>query len=315
MEHPGDDVPHRASAERPAPATARHGRGPGTSGSGTGGLRVTRATSDEWLQVEEWAAEEQWNPGLGDTACFHPTDPGGFFLGRLDGSPVSAVSVVNYSPAFAFLGYYLVRAGFRGKGVGMATWNDGLPHAGDRTVGLDAVLEQEQTYRRSGFSPAYPTGRYSGRPASPGAPHASVVPVTEEHFESVAAYDEQCFPAPRRAFLRRWLAAPGHRAHVFVHDGEPAGYGVIRQARDGHRIGPLFAGTPQAAEALFDSLTAHLSQDDEVHVDIPETNETAVALATSRGLTRGFESVRMYKGPPPALRTERVFGVTSLELG
>jgi GNAT superfamily N-acetyltransferase len=309
MESLGDGAPYQPSSTGPSSATASR------DGGGAGELVVTRASSQEWLQVEEWAAEEQWNPGLGDTACFHPTDPDGFFLGRRDGTPVSAVSVVNYSGDYAFLGYYLVRPELRGTGLGTATWDAAVPHAGARTIGLDAVLAQEEIYRRSGFSPAYRTGRYSGRPAAPGAPSPSVVPVTEDHLEALAAYDEQCFPAPRRAFLARWFSAPGHRAHVFVRDGEPAGYGVIRQARNGHRIGPLSADTPQAAEALFDALTAHLSPDDEVHVDIPETHEAAVSLATSRGLALGFESVRMYKGTPPVVRAERIFGITSLELG
>ncbi|SCK57749.1 GNAT family N-acetyltransferase [Streptomyces sp. WMMB 322] len=308
MEPLGDDAAHQPSAAGTAGAGPLHG-------GHAAGLGVTRASAEEWLQVEEWAAEEQWNPGLGDTACFHPTDPDGFFLGRQDGRPVSAVSVVNYSDEYAFLGYYLVHPALRGKGIGMATWQAAVPHADGRTIGLDAVPAQEETYRRSGFAAAYRTGRYGGRPASPGVPSPSVEPVTEDHLKAIAAYDETCFPAPRKAFLGRWLSAPGHRAHVCVRNGEPAGYGVIRQARNGHRIGPLFADTPQIAEAVFDTLIAHLGPEDEVHIDIPETHAAAVGLATSRGLELGSETVRMYKGDPPGTRAERVFGVTSLELG
>ena len=44
---------------------------------GPGELTVTVASLDEWHQVAEWAAEEGWNPGRGDVACFHPTDPTG----------------------------------------------------------------------------------------------------------------------------------------------------------------------------------------------------------------------------------------------
>lgn len=315
MQHPEDDAPHRDGAGRPAAETEPPAAGDGGRGAAEG-LCVRPASGEEWLQVEEWAAQEEWNPGLGDTACFHPTDPAGFFVGRAGGEPVSAISVVDYSPDFAFLGYYLVRAGLRGSGLGTATWNAALPHAGDRTIGLDAVLEQEASYGRAGFVAGYPTGRYGGRPSAPRAVPQSAVPVTKDHFEAVAALDEECFPAPRREFLRRWLTAPGHRAQVVTgDDGRAEGFGVIRPARSGHRVGPLFARTPQAAEALFDSLTAHLSPDEEVHADIPETNQAAVELATSRGLARGFRSVRMYKGPPPAIRTEQVFGVTSLELG
>lgn len=307
-----DDAPYQPSPTHdPSSTGAPDAAGPG----GAGELRVTHASLEEWLQVEEWAAEESWNPGTGDTACFHPTDPAGFFIGHRDGRAVSAVSVVNYSEDYAFLGYYLVDPVHRGNGLGMATWRQAVPHAGKRTIGLDAVPAQEETYRRSGFTPAYRTGRYSGRPTQPGSPSPSVVPVTGEHFEAVAAYDRQCFPAGRRAFLERWLTAEGHSAHVFVREGDIAGYGVVRQARSGRRIGPLFADTPQTAEALFDALTAHLSPDDEVHVDIPETHEAAVALATSRGLEPTSHTVRMYAGAVPATRTERIFGVTSLELG
>ena len=69
------------------------------------------------------------------------------------------------------------------------------------------------------------------------------------------------------------------------------------------------------AEALFDALTAHLGPDDEVYLDIPETHDAAVSLATSRGLEPRSGTVRMYAGPTPAVRSEYVFGVTSLELG
>lgn len=65
----------------------------------TGELVVSRATPDDWRLMEQWAADEGWNPGRGDSECCHPTDPAGFFLGRLDGRPVSAVSVVRSPPA------------------------------------------------------------------------------------------------------------------------------------------------------------------------------------------------------------------------
>ncbi len=296
-----DDAPDQPSPAEPPAAAA--------------GLVLGRASSEEWLQVEEWAAEEEWNPGFGDTACFHPTDPAGFFLGRLEGKPATAVSVVNYSDDFAFLGYYLVDPAHRGKGLGMATWNEAVPHAGGRTIGLDAVPAQEETYRRSGFVPAYRTGRYSGRPTTSGTPSPDVTAVTEAHFDAVAEYDRRCFPAERRAFLERWLTLEGHSAYVFLRAGEVAGYGVVRKARSGSRIGPLFADDRRTAEALFDALTAHTGQDEEVHVDVPETHEAAVALAVSRGLQPGSHTVRMYAGPPPPVDAERVFGVTSLELG
>lgn len=62
-------------------------------------LTVTQATAAEWDEIVAWTAGEGWNPGHGDAAHFLPSDPAGFFVGRLDGRVVSAVSVVVYSPS------------------------------------------------------------------------------------------------------------------------------------------------------------------------------------------------------------------------
>ncbi|MEV5483016.1 MULTISPECIES: GNAT family N-acetyltransferase [Streptomyces] len=281
----------------------------------TGELAVTTATLDDWHQVAQWAADEEWNPGRGDTACFHPIDPAGFFVGRRAGRTVSAVSVVNYSDAYAFLGYYLVHPDHRGQGLGLATWRAAVPHAGARTVGLDAVPAQQHTYERAGFTPAYETVRYGGRPTGPGTPPPEAVPVTGAHLDAVADYDRRCFPADRRGFVTRWLSAPGHTARVYLRDGAVAGYGVIRPARTGHRIGPLFADTTEVAVALFDALAATAGPAAEVFLDIPGPRHAAHTLATARGLTPQSHTVRMYTGPLPPADQERTFAVTSLELG
>ncbi|WP_329457225.1 GNAT family N-acetyltransferase [Streptomyces sp. NBC_01497] len=316
-------------------------------------LVVAPASVADWAQVEEWAAGENWNPGLRDTACFHPTDPEGFFVGRLGGRPVSAVSVVRYSEGYAFLGHYLVRPALRGRGLGLATWQAAVPHAGSRTIGLDAVPEQEATYRRSGFVAAYRSLRYGGRPPrrsappppagrlpaplpagrppnagpwsadapAPGQPPADpsladgVVRERGALLDRVAAYDARCFPAERRGFLGRWLAEPGHVAYVRLRGGVIRGYGVIRPARSGHRVGPLFADTPEDAGALLDALLAHADPDSDVVVDVPEGHAAARSLVEARGLVPGSYTVRMYAGEAPPTPAGRVFGGTSLELG
>lgn len=294
---------------------------PGTAASGE--LTVSTASLEEWDQVVEWAAEEDWNPGHRDASCFHPTDPAGFFVGRLGGRIVSAVSVVAYSPAYAFLGFYLVHPDHRHRGLGIATWRAALPHAGNRTIGLDAVPAQQATYERSGFTAAHRSVRWTGRPGRPGRPAgsaelaaaAAIVPVTEAHLDAITAYDRQCFPAERREFLGRWLSAGGHAARAVLRDGAVTGYGVIRPARTGRRIGPLFADTAEDAEALLDALTSSLGPGEPVFIDIPETHEAATALAQARGLAPGSHTVRMYQGPVPPIRTECTYAVTSLELG
>jgi hypothetical protein len=52
-----------------------------------------------------------------------------------------------------------------------------------------------------------------------------------------------------------------------------------------------------------------------VFLDVPQPNETAVALAREHGLTPVFETARMYRGPVRPTALHRIFGVTTFELG
>ncbi|WP_330455949.1 GNAT family N-acetyltransferase [Streptomyces sp. NBC_00820] len=276
-------------------------------------LVVTQATLADWPVISEWAAAEGWNPGLSDGPAFFAQDPEGFFLGRIDGEPVSAISVVRHGSDYAFLGCYLVRPDLRGHGHGLMTWKTALAHAGNRTVGLDGVVAQQDNYRQSGFALAYRTIRFTGTAPEAAMP-AGVRAAGPDDLAAVTAYDGLCFPADRPRFLAEWLTGPGHRA-VVRHDGDRlTGYGVIRPGRDTLRVGPLFADTPDDARALFAALTADVAGR-EVAIDVPEPNTAGVALAEEAGFTPSFETARMYTGPVRAHARERVFGVTTLELG
>jgi GNAT superfamily N-acetyltransferase len=262
-----------------------------------------------------WAAHEGWNPGLADAACFAATDPEGFIGGFLDGEMVASISVVNYDDAFAFLGFYIVPPAHRGQGWGLKLWQAAIGHAGDRLIGLDGVPDQQESYKRSGFRLAYRNIRYGGPApgAAPMTPGVNLVAAESVAREALYAYDRACFPAPRAAFLDAWLAAPGHQARVLLADGRIAGYGAVRRCREGAKIGPLFADDPISARHLFLALAGLVGG--EVFLDVPETNPAAVALAESFALTPAFETARMYNGPAPRVALERIYGVSSFELG
>ncbi|MEU8523734.1 GNAT family N-acetyltransferase [Streptomyces sp. NBC_01216] len=285
-----------------------------------GPLDVSPATLRDWALVRTWAADEGWNPGVSDAPAFFAQDPGGFFLGRLDGEPVSAVSVVNYGERYSFLGFYLVRPDLRGLGHGMTTWRTALAHAGDRTVGLDGVPARQDDYRRSGFVPAHRNARYvGGIPLTEGRPVPvdGIVPASRVDPAALAAYDSVCYPADRPRFLTAWLSTPGHRALVRLVDGRPAGYGVVRPAQEEARVGPLFADTPEDAAVLLDALAAEARSfgSARIAVDMPEANPAAARLAEERGLRPTFETARMYTGPLRPVAQERTYGITTLELG
>lgn len=212
-------------------------------------LQIRNLRPNEISIAIDWAAAEGWNPGLRDDACFAIPDAQGFFVGEIGGEPVATVSCVNYDDRFAFLGFYVVRAGFRGRGHGLRIWNAAIAHAGSRAIGLDGVVAQQDNYRKSGFQLAYANMRYGGTIAAPPKPPTDVVGLDTIPFADIEADDATVFPAPRGAFLRAWIDTPGHVGRALLRDGRLAAWGVIRPCRTGHKIGPLVADDRATAVA------------------------------------------------------------------
>lgn len=275
-------------------------------------IRPMRA--DEIALSVDWAAAEGWNPGLNDAPCFAAVDREGFLIGELDGKPAATISCVNYDDRFAFLGFYIVRPDLRGRGFGLRLWQAAIAHAGARTIGLDGVVAQQDNYRKSGFRLAYRNVRYGGHVAAPGAGARSLTPLADVPLAIIAADDATVFPAARLAFLRAWIGASGHIGRALMRDGTLAAWGVIRPCREGFKIGPLVADDHAAAEAVLDALIAAVGAG-EVYLDLPEPNREAQALAQSRGLKPVFETARMYTGAVRDVAIQRIFGVTTFELG
>ena len=99
--------------------------------------------------------------------------------------------------------------------------------------------------------------------------------VTPDDPSAIIRLDGAFFPAPRARFLAAWLGAPGH---------------LVRALAARAPAGPVF-------------------------LDPPEPNAAALRLAERHGLSPVFETARMYRGPAPALPLDRIFGITSFELG
>jgi hypothetical protein len=287
----------------------------------SGRFRIRTATVDDLAAVTvPWMAEAGWNPGLHDAETFHAADPEGFLVGELDGEPIATVSGVRYSDAFAFLGCYIVREPFRGRGYGLAIHEAARRRLDGCVQGGDGVLENVTVYEGIGRVLAYRNARFeaegTGRSGDERSDADPTIDARSIPIEAIEAVDRPCFPAPRRAFLEAWIAQADASARALpTADGTLRGYGVIRRCVRGWKVGPLFADDVTAAEAILGSLLARIPSDDPWILDIPEPNAAARALVLRRGMTQVFATARMYTGPAPAIDLGRVFGVTSFELG
>ena len=278
-----------------------------------GKLFVIRRMTEADLQLAlEWAAAEGWNPGLHDARCFYAADPEGFLIGELEGAPIGCVSAVRYGSSFGFLGLYIVKAVHRGQGFGLKLWRAAMDRLGDRVVGLDGVVAQQENYRKSGFQLAFRNIRQRGEGG--GAAPRGLTPLATVPVEDILRYDGTAFPAPRAEFLKSWIAQPQAVTLGAVDGRRLRGCAVLRACREGFKIGPLFADDDETAERLFAGLVAR-APGAPVFLDTPDANPAAVALAQRFRMTPVFETAHMYKNGAPEMRLDRCFGVTTFELG
>ena len=273
---------------------------------------------DEVALAIELAAHEGWNPGLHDARCFFEADHDGFLIAEVDGRLAGCLSAVSYDGHFGFIGLYIVEPHWRGHGIGWRLWTHGMQRLAGQLVGLDGVLAQQDNYRKSGFMLAWRNVRYAGtatRAADATRNVPPIVPLADVDFAALCADDRRVFPAPRERFLRAWIGMPDAIGLACAEGRRLAGWGVIRRCRQGHKIAPLVADTADVASSLFAALCDRVHEGDAVYLDVPLPNADAVALAEGYGMRGVFETARMYTGAAPACQLERVFGVTSFELG
>jgi hypothetical protein len=249
--------------------------------------------------------------------AFHAADPHGFFVAEIDGEKIGCISAVRYDDAFGFIGFYIVRPEFRGKGYGLALWERGMAHLDGLPVGLDGVPAQRANYERSGFAFAYANVRYRADTREPRDRHPSSLMLERLRVadDDVLAYDAASFGTSRPRFLQPWIVQPDVVALTArdIASGELLGLGVGRDCGDGTKIGPLFCSRLDVAGVLLDTIMQRTGSP--WYLDVPTPNAAALALANEREMTPVFETARMWRGEPPPIALERVYGVTSLELG
>jgi len=295
-------------------------------------LVIRQMTRSEVDDLVAWAAAEGWNPGRHDAALFWATDPQAFIAAEVDGQLIGGGAITAYQDEFGFMGFFIVRPEYRGRGLGNRLWHARRKRliarlAPGATIGMDGVFTMQDYYAKGGFVFSHRDIRFRADlpavPAEPSRPAEAqeaakplgeIIPLAEVPFDQVLAYDRGCFPAPRPTFLRGWISQPEALALGYRHQGRLCGFGVARRCGEGYKIGPLFADNPQVAETLYGHL-ARVAAGGPVFLDTPENNPAALELARRQGMREVFGCARMYLGPAPELAHHRIFGVTTFELG
>ncbi len=259
------------------------------------------------------AYKEGWNPGLNDGLAFFNTDPDGFLLAEVNGEVVGCISAVSYSDDYGFIGFYIVDAEHRLGNAGAQLALNALKYLSGKNIGIDGVLNRVKNYEKIGFKLAYKNVRFE----SIGGQYfidEHILPLKEIDFNQLVEYDKHCFPVKREKFLKDWTSLPNIHTYGYLKDGKLMGYGTVRPCRKGFKIGPLFADNLHIADEIYKALSNH-AVDDYLYYDAPEANPNALILAERYEMRKVFETARMYNKEEPIIDLNKIFGVTSFELG
>jgi GNAT superfamily N-acetyltransferase len=263
------------------------------------------------------AEQEGWNPGLQDGDVFYNVDPHGFFLAKAKGEKhgnetIGCIAAVAYNAGYGFIGFYIVKPEFRGRGFGVQLWKHALHYLGDRIIGLDSVLGQQENYKKSHFTTYYKSMRFES--IGGGEMPSSLMDLRQFSFEKLLDYDTSIYGFSRRTFLQRWIEMSNAHSLGMVVQDQLVGFGTIRKCRKGFKIGPLFADDSATATEIYKGLCSKVPGSS-VYLDVPEINQHALKIAEDAHMKMVFETARMYNRTPPKRQLEKVFGITSFELG
>ncbi|MEO1021294.1 MAG: GNAT family N-acetyltransferase [Bacteroidota bacterium] len=266
----------------------------------------------------EWAGNEGWNPGKQDYEVFWKTDPDGFYGFYHNDRLIAGGSVVCYGGQYGFMGLFIVHPEFRGHGIGKKLWflrRDLLLSRlkEGASIGMDGVVEMQPFYAEGGFEIAFKDERYE-RSGESLTFSDLISPIQDLDFNLVRGYDTRYFGYERSSFLRNWLTLSKSKSFKYLRGDILKGFAVIREVKNGFKIGPLFADDAEIAEELYKACLNH-APGMPVYLDIPLRNQEAVNLVKKYGATYVFECARMYYGKEPHVNWNNVFGITTFELG
>jgi len=193
-----------------------------------------------------------------------------------------------------------------------------------QTVRLDATPLGRPVYERLGFTAQWELTRWEGRERGIGVVSGRPpITVTEcaalqlpspEHFQELAAVDQQVTGTDRRRLLVCLdRDAPG-AARVFVRGDRLCGYAMLRDGSRAVQIGPAIAMDEEAGQSLLD-VALRQTAPRTVFIDIPEVNLPAVRWAQLQGLARQRRLTRMIRGQPIVERPDCFWASSGPEMG
>ena len=232
-----------------------------------------------------------------------------FFVGELDGAAAATVSCVNYGATRVPRLLHRARV-LRGCGYGLRMWSAAVAHAGPRVIGSITCSRRQRTPESPGSSLPMPTSIPAARYAATNGSRLPRRRTVRSSVETVEAYDATVFPARARRSCAPGSACPGMYGCAAGARWRLADWGVDPSMPRGPARSARWLPTTAPPPRSFCRLCWPASR----RQDLPRRSEHQPRRDRVEQKTWGsrmFDCAHVYRSMPP-LRSERVFGVTSL---
>lgn len=252
------------------------------------------------------------NYGLDDAHFF--ADYGNLY-GQWHGRElIGVIGLFHHSPVQAFVGLLVIHPDFRNQGTALRLIRCVKDRFGSKNIGLDANIDHVKHYQRYGFTPHFNIVKFHlNRDFHIYARYlANQIVHDNTTDQALDDFDQQV----RTGMTTRYRNALKHRprtAFVCQHkDHQLSGYGMVRAAKKGEIVAPIFA---KNVTTFHEILLELADTDTDYYLEIPACNLDA--LHYMYRLDAGIIDVytRMYSQALPDINWHNVYAITSSVTG
>jgi len=262
----------------------------------------------------QMTAIEGWNERREDVKRMLDYEPEGCFVAEIDKRPAGHAFSVNYGK-LGWIGYVIVKAEYRWKGIGTALTaqaKDYLLNRGVEIVKLEAVPMISNLYRKLGFIDEYDSLRFRGiRGKISPSENCSMTLIEKGMIADIAEFDAIYFGAKRTRVLDALYRENPDLSFLCHNESGVIGYIMCRKAEEGYKLGPWVCKSeePEVAKELFAACLNRITPKTNIYVGVPAVNTLATGILQEFGFELYSKSIRMRFGKKLG---ERVNGVLAI---
>ena len=279
------------------------------------GLSIRNVAESDVDFVHEMLLKEEWNDRLDDVVRMLGFEPEGCFLTEVNDVRAGHVFSITYGSLLAWIGYVIVKAEYRNRGIATLLMKKALDYLrGKRvqTVKLEAVPEIANLYRKLGFTDEYDSLRFAGTSRHHDLPRDSTVKsLTPSLIAETARFDATYFGADRIRVLSKLYDEFPELCFVERRASGVEGYVMCRRAEFGYKLGPWVCRpeNPEAAKQLLVACLSATEPNSKTFIGTPAPNTTATRILQEYGFTQYSKSIRMRLGRPANDRVTGIFAI------